>query len=366
MPRAVHRLAGPLLAAIGLSLALAACNAEKRAEAPPPPRPVLVEPVSYQPRIAARSYVGTIRPRIESDLAFRVGGKIARRLAEVGDTVSAGQTLALLDETDLQLQREQAQAEAGAARAALTNAEAELKRVTTLRAEGWSAVAVLDRAKAATEEARGRLTRAERAATLAANALSYATLTSDAAGVVTAIMIEPGQVVAAGQAAIRLARMDEKEVVVAIPEAQLGFAREATASASLWSEPGRDYSARLREVAPSADAATRTYLARFALPDAGNRAALGMTATLTLTDPAAGKVARLPLTAILNQGEGASVFVVAKGGGKPEPRRVTIAGYEGREVLITDGVTDGELVVTMGVQKLDTGQSVRVVDALSF
>ena len=144
----------------------------------------------------------------------------------------------------------------------------------------------MDQSRAAADEARARLNRAERSVELTKNSLSYATLVADTRGVVTATLIDAGQVVASGQTAVRVARFAEKEAVVAIPETLVGRAKEGTASVSLWSEPNKKYAAKLREIAPAADPATRTYLAKFSLPDAGESVSLGMTATLTLADPA--------------------------------------------------------------------------------
>jgi multidrug efflux pump subunit AcrA (membrane-fusion protein) len=159
-------------------------------------------------------------------------------------------------------------------------------------------------------------------------------------------------VVAAGQSAIRVARFGEKEAVVAIPETLVGRAKDGVASVTLWSEPDKKYAAKLREIAPSADPATRTYLAKFSLPGAGDSVSLGMTATLTLADPATDRVAKLPLSALYNQGGSPSLYVVDGSGGlalKP----VTVKGYESDNVVITDGVDEGAKVVALGVQKLD-------------
>ena len=120
---------------------------------------------------------------------------------------------------------------------------------------------------------------------------------------------EPGQVVAAGQGVVRIARIAEKEVAVAVPETLVARAQGGEAHVSLWSDPDRKFKAKLRELAPAADAATRTYLAKFSIPDATDEVKLGMTATLTLADPASERVARVPLSAIYNQGDGVSVFV---------------------------------------------------------
>jgi RND family efflux transporter MFP subunit len=321
--------------------------------------------VAFEARTPERSFVATIRPRVESDLGFRVPGKVAQRLVNVGDAVTAGQALATLDPTDLRLQQEQAEAEMRAGGAALAQAEAELKRITTLRGEGWSTASGLDRQKAATEEARGRVARAERSLALAQNALSYATLAADADGVVTAVQVEPGQVLAAGQTAIRLARLQEKEAVVAVPEAQVAAVRDGRASLTLWSDPGRRYGAVLRELSPSADPATRTYLARFAVPEADAAVRLGMTATVTVGDAAAARVARLPLSALYNQGGGPSVWVVDVDG-RPVLRPVAVESYEARDVLVSRGLAEGDKVITLGVQKLDAGQRVRIVQALEF
>ncbi|MGB9045125.1 MAG: efflux RND transporter periplasmic adaptor subunit, partial [Pseudolabrys sp.] len=239
-------------------------------------------------------------------------------------------------------------------------------RTKELRQKGWSTDAQLDQAKATADEARARLNRAQRSVELTKNSLSYATLVADAPGVVTATLVEPGQVVVAGQAAIRVARLAEKEVVVAIPETLLSRAKSGEAQVSIWSEPGKRHVAKLRELAPSADPATRTYLAKFSMPDAGSDVQLGMTATLILSDPASDRVARLPLSALFDQGDGPSLYVVDSKTGAITLKRVTVKSYESSDVLVSGGVAEGAEVVALGVQKLDPAQKVRVVSSLSF
>lgn len=348
-----------------LALALAGCN-EIAAQHAAPVRPVLVAAVHYEPQARDRSFVGTIRPRIESELGFRVAGKVSKRLVEVGALVTAGQPLATLDPVDLKLQADQAEAEFGAATGVLAQASAAETRTQELHQKGWSTEAQLDQAKAAADEARARLRRAERSVELTKNSLSYATLVADAAGVVTATLIEPGQVVAAGQTAIRVARLAEKEVVVAIPETLLARAKSGEARVSLWSEPDKLYVASLRELAPSADQATRTYLAKFSMPGVGDEVQLGMTATLILSDPASDRVARLPLSALFNQGEGPALYVADSKTGTVTLRPVTVKTYESNDVLISGGVDEGAKVVALGVQKLDPAEKVRVVSSLLF
>jgi RND family efflux transporter MFP subunit len=347
-----------------VAVALVGCN-DTVAQKTGPRRPVLVATVHYGPETPERSFVGTVRPRIEADMGFRIAGKVAKRLVEVGQKVDVGQPMATLDEVDLKLQAEQAQAEFSAATGVLAQVAAVERRAKDLRASGWTPDSQLDQAKAAADEARARLNRADRAVELTKNSLSYATLVADARGVVTATLIEPGQVVAAGQTAIRVARLAEKEAVVAIPETLVERAKSGTATVTLWSNPYKKYSAKLREISPSADPATRTYLAKFSLPEADDRVELGMTATLILSDHASTQVARLPLSALFRQGGDPSLYVV-NDDGDVTLRPVTVKSYDSKDVIITGGVAEGAKVITLGVQKLDPSEKVRTVLSLSF
>jgi RND family efflux transporter MFP subunit len=348
-----------------MALALAGCD-NTVAQHAAPVRPVLVTNVHYEAQTRDRTFVGTVRPRIESELGFRVAGKVSKRLVEVGALVDAGQPLATLDAVDLKLQADQADAEFSAANGVLAQAGAAEGRTKELRQKGWSTDAQWDQAKAAADEARARLKRAERSVELTNNSLSYATLVADAPGVVTSTLIEPGQVVAAGQTAIRVARFAEKEVVVAIPETLLASAKSGEAQVSVWSEPDKRYAAKLRELAPSADQMTRTYQAKFSMPGVGDDVQLGMTATLTLSDHASERVARLPLSALFNQGAGPAVYVADAKSGAVTLKPVTVKAYESNDVLIGGGVDEGANVVALGVQKLDPAEKVRVVSSLSF
>lgn len=357
----------PFALALLSTLALAACNeAVTKTDNRPQGRPVLVEKVTYAPVTPERSFVAAIRPRFESDLGFRVPGKVARRLVDIGARVKAGDALGLLDDSDLKLQREQAEAELGAAKGAIAQAQAEMKRVNELRNRGWSTESTADARRAALEEAQGRLARAERAVSLATNALEYTTLRADAEGVVTATSIEAGQVVAAGAPAIRVARTGEREALIAVPEAMVERVRAGSAKVSLWSAPDRVYEAKLRELSPAADPATRTYAARFAIEGAGDEAQWGMTATVTIADKDNPRAARLPLSALVNEGQGPALYVVDKSTGALTKKAVELLRFDAQDVLVKSGVKDGDLVVALGVQKLDPAQKVRIVDALAF
>lgn len=344
---------------VGLTL-LAGCRDGTVAQGPPD-RPVQVQRVTFAAESEAREFVGVVRARYETDLGFRVAGKIVARLVNMGDAVTAGQVVAKLDAQDLQLQVESAGAELGAATSNLTQAAAEAERYASLKGRGYASVADFDRKQAARDEAEGRLERARHALDLARNQLAYAQLRADADGVITATLAEAGQVVPVGQAVIRLAHRGEKEAVIALPETWLAEARNARATVQLWSDPGHGFTARLRELSPQADAATRTYAARFTIADADDTVALGMTATVTLTPQAAAPVARLPLSAVVDRGSGPFVYAVEDTGALVR-RPVTVTSFTEDAALVTAGLQEGERIVTLGVQKLQAGLKVRAVD----
>jgi RND family efflux transporter MFP subunit len=348
------------LALLATAVLLTGCEANT-APAPRAERPVQVQRVAFENRQAAREFVGVVRARYETDLGFRVAGKIVTRVVNVGDMVRTGDIVARLDPRDLKLQLESAEAELAAATSSLAQTAADLSRYTTLRERGYASVADFDRKKAAKDEAEGRLERARRALELARNQLGYADLRADADGVITATLAEPGQVVALGQAVARLAHRGEKEAVVALPETWLGEARKSAATVRLWSDRDRSFDARLRELSPQADAATRTYAARFTIADADDTVAFGMTATVTLSHAANARAARLPLSAILNRGTGSSVYVVDDTSAL-QLRPVTVASFTEDAALVTSGLDDGDKVVTLGVQKLEAGLRVRTLD----
>jgi RND family efflux transporter MFP subunit len=348
------------IAALALALAVAGCEGAAHPVAQVE-RPVQVQRVAFAREQSSRDFVGVVRARYETDLGFRVAGKIVTRIVNVGDRVQADDVVARLDPRDFKLQVESAEAELSAATSNLAQAAADEERYATLKSRGFAAVADFDRKKAARDEAEGRLERAKRALDLARNQLTYADLKAGADGVITATLAEPGQVVAVGQAVARLAHRGEKEAVVALPETWLGEARASRATVHLWSDPNRSFAAQLRELSPQADPATRTYAARFTIGDADETVALGMTATVTLTRASDAPVAKIPLAAVLDRGAGPSVFVVDDAG-KLELQPVKVASFTQEAAFVTAGVTGGEKVVTLGVQKLVPGTKVRAVE----
>ena len=316
----------PLLA-VGMGLLTAACNQTPQAAREAPPRPVLVAEAHFAPREEAQALAGVVKARIESDLAFRVGGKLAARLVDAGAFVREGDALARLDDTDFRLQLEEAEAEQSSTKAALVQAEAEERRQTTLSKQGWAANADFDKVRAAADQARAAAVRADRAVALARNAIDYATLRADADGVISAVVAEPGQVVAPGAPIVRLAHTDEREAAVSVPETLLDRVRAEPARVEFWALPGVSVTAKLRELSPTSDPATRTYPARFSLVDAPADVRLGMSLTVTLSADAA-KVARLPIAAVFDAGRGPSVWVVDPIAETLRATRVALAGYD--------------------------------------
>jgi RND family efflux transporter MFP subunit len=350
------------LSAVALLPLLAACDQPATsAPAAKLERPVQVQRIAFANETPAQEFVGVVRARRETDLGFRVAGKIVARTVDVGNTVHAGDIVARLDPQDLSLQVESAQAELTAATSNLADAAADEARYANLKTRAAVAVADYDHKKAAKDEAEGRLKRAQRALDLARNQLEYAELKVDVDGVITATLVETGQVVNIGQPVARLAHHGEKEALVALPETWLDEARNSDATVSLWASPDRKFKAHLRELSPQADATTRTYAARFSIENPDDAAALGMTATVRLARPTTRRLVRLPLSAILNRGLGPSVYVV-DGSGTLRPQSVTVVSFSGDAALVSEGVADGDEVVTLGVQKLESGTRVRTID----
>lgn len=345
---------------LALTVGLAACKKEEpTAEAP---QPVRVMAVKSEASSRSTSYVGVVRARYESDIGFRVAGKITERLVNVGDAVVPGQVLARLDVTDLQLAREANEAEVAAARSNQQQAIAAEARAKDLLSRGHVAQALYDQRKAALDEASGRLERAERNVALSRNQADYANLSADQAGVVTLLPIEVGQVVAAGQLVVRIARDGEREAVVSIPESRLGELRDAASQVELWASTTRRFAARLREVSPQADAATRTYQARFTILEADASVALGMTATVITSASSTVETVRIPASALINDGRGPSVWVVDGTSKRVLRRMVEVKNFGQQDVIISSGLAEGERVVSLGVHVLDEARPIRIVE----
>ncbi len=294
-----------------------------------------------------RVYSGEIRARHELILGFRVGGKVTQRLVEAGSVVTAGQVLARLDSRDAGLQ-------VSAADAQYQLAAAEVQRYRVLLSKNFVSQSALDAKEAALQALSAQ-------AGLARNQSGYSNLVAEKSGVVMATFVEVGQVVAAGQAVLKLATDGAREVAIAIPErdyAKLSVGAKATVS--LWSSRSVDeQTGRLRELSPAADAASRTYAARVSLPD--NKLPLGMTAQVKFASKnVAEPELRVPLTAIFQQGNQAAVWIVAADH-SVSLRPVQIAQYADEGALIASGIKAGERIVSAGVHKIVAGEKIKII-----
>lgn len=349
-----------LFGAVGLLAAGCGKTSPPAPPGPPPPTPVFAARPAPDPEGGAQTYTGTVRARYEADLGFRVGGKLVGRKVEVGDRVAPGQVLGELDPADLELALRSAENERNSASAAALRAGQDEGRQRSLLGSGAIAQAEYDSAKASLDSAAESLKRSERALDTARNRLGYATLKADEAGVVTAIPVEVGQVLTEGQPAFRVARLAEREAVVGIPESRLAGLKGAAATVRLFG--GGEYPASLREISPSADPATRTFQARFRLPDGGKMADLGMTAAVSLAPRREKRPLTVPLAAVLRKGDSAAVWVIDPPTGKLALTPVTVAEYRSDRAVLSGGLSGAELVVRAGVQKLDANLTVRILE----
>ncbi len=354
-PRAIARAA-----AIALAAALvAACSGPPPAEKPP--RVVLVKPFAAERGEAARHvYSGEVRARFETDLAFRIGGKVVERRVEVGTAVRRGDVIARLDPEDVRLAASAVAAQVAAAEAEAALARAEFERSEGLRAANFISASALDARRTALAAAEARLRQARAQAAAARNQADYATLAAEHDGVVTAVHAEAGQVVTAGAPVVRVTRGAEREILIHVPEGRLqDYAVGSPAAVRLWANGTELYPARVREVAPAADAATRSYALRVSVGDAA--LPLGATASVALPSPA-GAAAVLPLTAV-TRADGRPVVWVVDAASRVQPQPVEIGAIREDGVEIRGGLAAGASVVQVGAHRLIGGERVRPVAA---
>jgi membrane fusion protein, multidrug efflux system len=337
-------------------------SASRTSASEPVARPARVMEIAYQQRSQSLVLAGTVVPRIESTLGFRVAGKITARTVDVGTIVKPGDLIAQLDPSDYRLAVDNARAALASADADYTRAKADHERYLNLRGSGAFTPQTLEQRQSLAATTFARVEQAKSQLSSAENNLAYTELRADAPGVVTAVQAEVGQVMTQGQGVVRVARTDELEILVGVPEHRLKAVRQAkAASFELWSDPGHRHAATLRELSPSADPMTRTYPARFSVIDPPEFIGLGMTATLAFERPDAAPVAEVPLSAIFQRGTQPAVWVVDKESGTVTLRPVTIARWRDDSAAIASGVKDGEIIATAGVHKLEAGQKVKPV-----
>lgn len=351
------------------SLAAASLLMTGCSEPPAPPavvKPVFVMTVAPTAPTQTRTFTSVVRARVESELAFRTGGKVVERLVEVGDSVKAGEVMARLDPADYQLAVKAASDQVQAATVDAEQAASDEARFRRLLADGSVGAADHERQKARSDAAAARLDQARRQLELARNREGYAALVAPYAGVITAIRFERGQVVPEGQPVVSLAREGDNEVVVDLPEDWVGRARGLTATAAPWIDPEARLRLVLRELSPQASAQGRTYRARYAAtPESRAQVSalpLGSTVQLTLSAPQAGAATvSLPVSALVKGSGPEGVWALdAKGSGLLFTP-VKVVAIDDAAVHVT-GLTMGSRVVSVGAQKLDAGTAVRAIE----
>ena len=347
----------PLLAAL---LLLAGCG-NKNAAAPPPVRPVLSLVVA--PTLGRTvSFAGSIEPRYSAVLGFRILGRIVARDVNVGDVVSKGALLAALDPISLELAVRSALAAVANAQAQLANASATEARQRTLLEQNNTPQAQFDTARLGMETAEAAVTQAQANLNKAQEQLGYAQLHADFDGVITTVDAEVGQVVSPGQKVLTLARPDVREAVVDVPD-DLATSLADSARFEVASElnPSAKASGSVREIAPQADAATRTRRLRIALENPPETFRLGSIVTATLESGATPHI-ELPASALLGSGGKTSVWIVDPVANTVSLHPIVIAAGGAGSVQVAEGLAPGSRVVTAGVHSLTSGQLVRVLD----
>ncbi len=340
---------------------LAACS--KPAPTEDPVRAVKVITVSVDNFQSGAEFAGEVRARVESQLGFRVAGKITQRNVEVGQRVKAGQVLASLDPQDYRLAAEAARSAVAAAATNRNLAAADLKRYKELLEKNFIASAEVERRQAALDAAQSQLEQAQSQLAAQRNQAGYTNLVADVSGVITAVAGEPGQVVAAGTPVFRIAQDGPRDVVFSVPEDKLAAIKDGSSvDVRVWA--GKDtIKGTVREVAASADPVTRTFQIKVAL-DIKDPPALGTTVTVY---PAAFsrsglQVMKLPTTAFKQDGKTSAVWVVdtSTNPATVKSQPVTIATADGNDVVVSGGLTPGMLVVAAGVHVLQPGQKVSI------
>ncbi|MFD0740037.1 efflux RND transporter periplasmic adaptor subunit [Lysobacter koreensis] len=350
---------GALFSITATAALLAGCGAPP--EVVEAARPVLVaHPVAAGDSVAA--YAGEVRAREESPLAFRVGGHLVERKVDVGDHVRRGDLLAVLDAGDLQAQARAAQAQLAAAQAELGRARADQARYATLGREQLVSRSTIDAQNAAAAAAQGQVNAARANLDVASNQSAYTQLRAPSAGVIAARSAEAGQVVGAGQTVFTLASDGAREVAFAVSESAIATLKPgASVLVEVWSQPGQRWPGRVREIAPAADPASRTYAARVTVAAPAGTFELGQSARVYLPQAGNGGLS-VPLAALQRSGNGAAVFVVDPATSTLKLQPVQVGPYGQDRAPVKGGLDANDWVVAAGGHLLRAGQKVVPVD----
>lgn len=351
-----------LLACAALAVALAACSEEKTAEPAKPPRPVRTVTVQHAPAGQVLTLTGIVQAQEQVNEAFRVGGKLATRTADLGADVKAGDLIATLDSSDAENQLKSAQADATSAQSSLETAQANEQRQKALLQKGVITQAQYDDAKNQLNAAQSQADSSQARLKAANDTLSYTKLQSDATGKVTATGAEVGEVVGVGQMIVRLAKGDARDVVFNVPARVLRTApKDPDITLTLSDDSAIKAKGKVREIGPQADAATGTYTVKIAIIDPPKAMSLGASVVGSMnldTTPAI----QIPGSALMEKDGKPAVWVVGADG-TVSLQLVEIERHDADRMIVSSGLKDGDIVVTAGVQTLVPGQKVRVLAA---
>lgn len=334
-----------------------------RAEVQEPIRPAIVARPQSAAAEAGSLYSGDVKARYENALGFRVGGKIRQRRVDVGAHVKAGDLIAELDPQDLHLQASSAQATLAAAEADLATARSERSRYEALRGKNFVSETQFDAVDNRLKAATARAAEARAALNVAQNQAGYSELRADQDGIITTIVAEAGQVVAPGQTIATLARDGEREVEISVPESRIaGYRKDQSATIELWAESGKHLAGVLREIAPEADATTRTYRVRVTLGEDASQAKLGQTARVFFSGSETDAAHLVPLAALYEKDGKPAVWVLDTKTRQVHLKPVTVGAYREQGVVLMDGVDTQDWIIAAGVHKLREGQAINPVD----
>src|SRR6266545_3392593 len=351
----------PSLVVVGLlPFAVAACH-NAPASIDPRTQTPLVRVATVQASVhAERSFTGIVAARVQSDLGFRVPGKVLERLVDTGQTVKRGQLLMRIDPADLRLATRAHEEAVAAAKARARQTSADEARHRDLVSAGAVSASAYDKVKAAAESARAELNAAQAQADVARNETGYAVLSADADGVVVETLAEPGQVVAAGQVVVRVAHVGSREAVIELPET-LRPAIGSTGRATLYGS-GLTGSAQLRQLSDAANRHTRTFEARYVLEGRLADAPLGSTISIQISEGRSAPALQVPIGAIFDPGKGPGVWLVEGETSRVTWRAVQIAGLSGEAASVVGNLKAGDRVVALGAHLLHEGEHVRLAE----
>jgi len=335
---------------------LTACD--KPVEAPEAIRPALVMKVGdHEVGNQGMVLVGEVKSRYESNIGFRIDGKITKRYVEVGAKVNKGQIIASLDASDVNLSARAAKADVAAAEANLALAKAELDRQRQLYEKKFISKSALDIREAEYKTSVAKLQQVKSQYSVSNNQSQYADLLADRAGIVAQVNAEPGQVVVAGQMIAQIVDYQNIDVLVAVPESKMSSIKVGNkVTIKLWADKAKTYQGEIREISPAASSDTRAFNVRVSVLAPDSEFKLGMTAGVNFGDLEQAKIA-IPNAALTEINGEKSVWVITKEG-VAEPRAVTAGQYTESGVEILNGLQVGEVIAIAGVHTLVKGQKV--------